>query len=391
MISLDQARQLLARRVQALAAVELPLERSLGHVIADAPHSDVDIPPGHVSAMDGYAVRCADLSGRRRFKVAFEVVAGSEGRALPPGSAARIFTGAVLPDGADTVVPQEQAAVVVDGEVELDAPAERRHVRRRGEVVRTGDALARAGDLVTPSLIGLLAAGGASRLQVIRRPTIAVLVTGSEVVSHLDKPGPAQIRNSNGPMLTALAAEAGLDPLPAIVVGDDVSPLREAIANALEQADVVVTSGGVSVGDYDFVPQVVRDLAGEVVIHRVAVKPGKPVLVARIGERWLVGLPGNPVSVLVSWRMFALPLIRTVAGRNGEFDEVPVFAALEAAVENRGGRTDLRPASLTGSTVRVLSWKGSHDIAIAARADALVRIEPGRSVAAGETVPCYRL
>lgn len=391
MMSLDSALELLETRVQPLAAVDLPLDQAVGHVVAEIPHSDVDLPPAHVSAMDGYAVRCSDLAEGRRFEVAFEVVAGSVGGELPLRCAARIFTGAVLPHGADTVVPQEQAVVTDSGEVELDADTEPRHVRLRGEVLHVGGPLARIGDVVTPQLVGVMAAGGAATVRVVRRPTVAALVTGSEVVPHHAKPGPGQIRNSNGPMMSALIGQSGLEPPPVAVVSDDEGSLRRSIETALRKADVVVTSGGVSVGDYDLVPQVVRELGGEVVIHRVAVMPGKPVLVARFNDRWLVGLPGNPVSVLASWRMFARPLIRTLAGASGEFREIPVEAVLQDEVENRGDRTHLRPAVLCGANVRILPWKGSHDIVTASRANALARIAPGTSWAPGESLPCYRL
>jgi molybdopterin molybdotransferase len=391
MMSLDQALETLATRVRPLTSVELPLEQAVGHVVAETPYSDVDLPPAHVSAMDGYAARCSDLADGRRFEVAFEVVAGAVGGELPPGCVARIFTGAVLPQGADTVVPQEQAIVTGSGEVELDAGTEPSHVRVRGEVLRTGEPLARIGDIVTPQLVGLLASGGASRVRVVRRPIVAALVTGSEVVPHHAVPEPGQIRNSNGPMLSALMSQAGLGPLPVAVVSDDESALRGSIESAVREADVVMTSGGVSVGDYDFVPRVVRQLGGEVVIHRVAVKPGKPVLVAQLGGHWLVGLPGNPVSVLASWRMFARPLIRTLAGQSGEFREIPTSAVLQDEVENRSGRTHLRPAVLSEATVRILPWKGSHDIVTASRANAMARIEPGTSRAPGESIPCYRL
>lgn len=396
MISLDDARSLLAAQAGPLDAVEVPLEQALGSILARAPAADIDAPPGDVSAMDGYAVRASDLGAGRRFRVAFEVVAGELGTALPPRSAARIFTGAVLPVGADTVVPQEQATLVGDCEVELDAPARPQHVRGRGEVFGVGRPLAEAGDPVTPQRLGLLAAGGASRVWVVRRPVVAVLVTGSEVVPYDEQPGAGKIRNSNGPMMASLVRAEGLGQPAVVVVPDRREPLRQAIASALERADVVLTSGGVSVGDYDLVPDVVQELGGEVTFHRVAVMPGKPVLVARIAGSWLVGLPGNPVSVLASWRMFARPLIRTLAGRRGELTEAPESAVLTADVANTSDRTQLRPAVLSasaggGAVVDVLPWKGSHDIAAAARANALARIEAGSARQQGESVPCYRL
>jgi molybdopterin molybdotransferase len=395
MISFDEARGLLAERVRALDPVELDLSDALGCRIAVPPQSDVNAPPGDVSAMDGYAMRHSDLAACAPLPVAFEVQAGRISGPLPKGNAARIFTGAVLPEGADTVVPQEQATVKADGSVELEPLAARSHVRAKGEIMAAGEAVAEKGDLVTPHRVALLAAAGAHLVTVVPRPRVAVVVTGTEVVPVSEVPGPGQIRNSNGPMMDALARAAGLDRPLQLQAADTTAELRSALETAIAASDLVLTSGGASVGDYDLVPEVVRSLGGEVLFHRLAVKPGKPILAARCGDGWLLGLPGNPVSVLAGWRMFGLPLAAALAGDTLAFHEEPIMAALSEPVTVRGDRAELRPALVSmdadGPTVEVLPWKGSHDLVTSADANALARFEAKTSHEAGDVVPCYPL
>ena len=395
MITFDQARSILAARVHALEPAVVPLGDALGCRIARPPKSDVDIPPGDVSAMDGYAVRRADIKGCRELAVAFEVQAGSVGDRLPEGRAARIFTGAVLPEGADTVVPQELATLSENGAVRLEPLEVGAHVRRRGEVLANGVRLAEEGDIVTPQLVALLAAAGADRLTVVPRPRVAVVVTGSEVVPVAQAPGPGQIRNSNGPMLDALVRSACLRPPQLASASDSIDDLRVTLSDSIANADVVLTSGGVSVGDYDLVPDVARSLGGEVLFHRVSVKPGKPLLAVRFDGCWMLGLPGNPVSVLVGWRLFGWPLAAALGGDSAAFDEQPLLASLEEGVVNRGERVELRPAVVSqgedGFTVRVVPWRGSHDVVAAAAANALARLDVGVAYEYGDPISCYPL
>jgi molybdopterin molybdotransferase len=394
-ITLDEARGLVAARVAALDPVVVPLGEALGCRIAEPPRSDVDSPPGHVSAMDGYAVRHADVGCGGTLPVAFEVQAGTVAGHLPQGCAARIFTGAVLPEGADTVVPQEQASVGENGVVRLESLAAGSHVRRRGEVLAVGAPLAEIGELVTPQLVALMAAAGADRVAVIPRPRVSVVVTGSEVVPVSEVPGPGQIRNSNGPMLDALVRAAGLRAPQSVSAGDTTDDLSLTLSSSIADADLVLTSGGVSVGDYDLVPEVARSLGGEVLFHQVSVKPGKPLLAVRFDGCWMLGLPGNPVSVLAGWRLFGWPLAATLSGDTAAFNEQPMLAELEEAVTNRGDRVELRPAVLTRGqdrlSARVVPWRGSHDLVAAAAANAFARLDVGAAYEVGDPIPCYPL
>lgn len=394
MIGLDEAQALLARAVAPLPAVTVPVDDALGCRLAGEVVARLPLPSTDVAAMDGYAARRDDLPGAGTLPVAFTVAAGDHAEPLPSGAAARIYTGAMLPPGADVVVPQENAGVVADG-VRLPVPGAWSHVRRQGELVSAGAPIGQPGDRVTPARLGLLAAAAVDEVAVVRRPRVAVIATGSELVPAGAAPRPGQLRDSNGSMLAALARAAGL-PLAARRRADDQLPaLREALSTAADGSDLILTSGGVSVGDLDLVPQAIRELGGETLFHGVAIRPGKPTLAARLGQAWLVGLPGNPLSCLIGWRLFALPLAQALAADPHAFEEVPLSAALLEPLANPGDRLLLRPAGLAPDgaawSLQPLPWKGSHDVVAAGACNAIARVEPGRECAAGELVGCYRL
>ncbi len=395
MLSLDAARQLLADAVKSLAPVEVPLDEAHDLRLAAAVHADIDLPHWEVSAMDGYAVRWVDLVQEKPLPVAFEVSAGEAPPPLPEGQACRIFTGAVLPSGADTVIPQEEAEILADKRAALSALPRGSHVRARGEVLQQGALLGHTGDLLTPGMIALLAAGGASRVSVVPRPRVALLTTGFELVRPDQQPVLGAVRDSNTPMLKALIRQARFSLVQHLTASDELTETCAMLEQAVQGADMVVTSGGVSVGDWDFIPRAVQEIGGEILYHKVALKPGKPVLAARIGKTWLLGLPGNPVSVLVCWRLFALPLGLTLSGEPTAFAEKPRAATLTAIIGNDENRTLLSPAiihqKLFEPAITPLPWKGSHDIASAARATALLRLEVGEHHQTGDKVVYYPL
>ena len=395
MLSLDDARALLVSRVTPLPAVEVPLALGLGCRLAAAPEADADLPPSDLAAMDGYAARAEDLVAGRPVPIAFVVPAGAASEPLHASAAVRIFTGAVVPPGADTVVPQEEAEVLTDGRVRLPRLPPGSHMRRRGEIFAAGAVLAQVSESLSPALLAVLAAGGVVTVKVIPRPRVAVLVTGAEFVHGSTVPAPGQVRDSNGPLLAALADQSRLEVSAPETVGDELPALCGRLEAAAGKSDIVVTSGGVSVGDFDLVPRAVEELGGEIVLHRVAIQPGKPILIARLGETWLAGLPGNPVSALVGWRLFALPLAETLAGDAAAFGETPVPAVLTSPARNSSDRTQLRPAllELRGGEWRVtmLPWKGSHDVLAAASANALARLEGSSEIESGTSLPCFPL
>ena len=318
MLSVEEALAQLLAGVEALAAEDAPLAACLDRVLATDALADIDLPPFTNSAMDGYAVRAADTTGAgpdtpRRLPVRGEVAAGDPGtEPLPPGAAMRIMTGAPLPPGADAVIPIEQTREEAEAVALLAAVPVGASVRHAGEDVRRGQRVLAAGALIRPGEIGLLASLGYAEVPVHRRPRVAILSTGDELVEIGETPGPGQIRNSNAAMLAAQVQRAGGVPVGLGVARDS----RESVHAALDAGrgcDLYISSGGVSVGVYDVVKAVLEERGG-VQFWRVNMRPGKPVAFGLIDGTPFLGLPGNPVSSFVTFELFARPLLRRLTG-----------------------------------------------------------------------------
>ena len=393
LLSIDEALERILARIRPLAGESVPLEEAAGRVLAERAVAAVDLPPFASSAMDGFALRAIDAPAI--LPVVERIVAGRPAaRELRPGEAAAIATGAVVPDGADAVVPIEYV-VDHDNKVEILEPvAVGANVRPRGGDVRAGDAVAEPGTRLGPAQIGALAAVGAATVVCVRRPRAALVTTGTELRRPGEPLSPGQIYEANGPMLEAQLRSAGaeVERLPA--VEDDPDAHRAALERALE-ADLVVTSGGVSVGPHDLVRRVEAELGVEEVFWRVAVKPGKPISFGVRGPTLVFGLPGNPVSSLVGFELFVRP---AVAALQGAAEPGPAFEAgrLEAPLRRNASRDELvRARRLTGAKgteLRPVSGQDSHMIVRAAGADALVLVPRGDGeLAAGETVRYLRL
>lgn len=395
LLELDEARARVAGAVDPLAAVTRPVEAIRGLRLAADVAADVDLPPADVSAMDGYAAHAGDLDGETPLPVAAEVPAGRDPDPLPAGTIARIFTGAPLPPGADVVVPQEEVSVEDDGRVRLAAHSVGTHVRRRGELFAVGRVLLPAGTPVTPAALAVIAGAFGGPVPVIPRPGVAVVTTGSELVPPGSRPAPGQIRDSNGPMLRALAREADLEVRPPARAIDDLELLTRALDEALAEAELVVTAGGVSVGDHDLVPAALARLGAEVLVHGIAMRPGKPTLVARLAGRLIIGLPGNPVAAQVGWRLLVRPVAEAMAGDADAFAERPIEVHPAEPVRNPGPRLFLAPARVgteDGRPVaRLAGFKGSHDTGSTASANALVRIPGGIAEASAAPLGAYPL
>ena len=351
MLGVDEALDRVLAAFAPLPAESVPLLDAVGLVLADAVTATEDIPPFRNSAMDGYAVRSGDTRGASfdrpiPLRVIGNVAAGAQ-TDLPvrSGTAIRIMTGAPLPIGADAVVRFEETdegappsgdSATMRGDIRIRRVARPGdNVREAGEDIRAGETALTAGTRLRPAEIGLLAAMNRDTAPVHRRPRVAILSTGNEVVDVGLPLRPGQIRNSNSYTLAAMAQRFGATPTLLGVAGDTVAELSSKLA-AARDADLIVTSGGVSLGDYDLVKDVLR-AEGEVVIWQVRMKPGKPLAFGHVGGKPLLGLPGNPVAAAVSFELFGRPAILKLLGRR-ELAPPTVEATLTERLDNRGQR-----------------------------------------------------
>ena len=378
LLTVNEALALIEAQSHPLAAREMPLREALGLQLAADVRSDVDSPPHDKAIMDGYAVLSSDRSAERR--VLEEVAAGAApAHTVAPGTATRIMTGAPLPPGADAIVPIEQATLLPDGSVRFTTADHKpgQHIMRRGDSVRLGQVAITRGSALRALEIGIAAEAGCVRVPVIPRPTVCVLPTGNELVPLGEKPGIGLIRNSNGPMLAAAAREAGYPAQEMDVARDTHEQLASAISTALD-ADVALVSGGVSTGTADLVPTVLVSLGVEQVLHKVSIKPGKPVWFGvkthDDRRRTLVfGLPGNPVSSFVCFQVLVRPALSALAGR-GFVGLRARSAELAREIRHSGGRETFLPVRQVGALVEPVPWRGSADLAAWAAANALLRL-----------------
>jgi molybdopterin molybdotransferase len=339
-ISIDDALQILCGAVEPVGAEDVDLSRARGRVLAETVHADRDFPPTDRSAMDGFAVRSADLSDSGgELKVLGEVRAGQPaGLKVEPGTAVRIFTGAVLPPGADAVVMVERTREDrEEGTVRIELrPPPGEHIRVRGQDLRGGDVILDPGAAVHAPEIAALASVGRTGLRVFRSPVIHLLSTGDEVVEPDRQPQPHQIRNSNAAMLLACLDEVGVTGRYLGNAPDHPEELAALVARGLS-GDLLLITGGVSVGEYDLVRRSLEETGAETLFHGVAVKPGKPLLAARRGSCLVVGLPGNPVSVYVGFAVFVVPALRRMMGHTN-WRNRSLSATLREPLRAKSGR-----------------------------------------------------
>jgi molybdopterin molybdotransferase len=322
MIPVSQAEKTILDLVRPLSETEsIDLTLATGRVLAIEIFSQLDFPHWDNSAMDGYAVKFADVrSSTSKHPITLEVVeeipAGYQPqREIQSGEAARIFTGAIVPQGADTIVMQEHTQVAQKKFVKIQiAPTAKAFIRYRGEYARIGDPLLAVGTVLNPPEIAILAATGCSQVTVYRLPRVAILSTGDELVAPTPNLQPGQIVDSNQYAIAAFVSQAGGVPICMGIVPDDRVKLTAAMSEAIASADLVISTGGVSVGDYDYVEAILAELGGDIQIRSVAIKPGKPLTVAQFPTCTYFGLPGNPVSALVSCWRFVQPAIDKLAG-----------------------------------------------------------------------------
>jgi molybdopterin molybdotransferase len=392
-MSLDEALAEVLARAQALPSERVLLEAAAGRVLAEPARAAVALPPFPSSAMDGYAVRSADTPGR--LPVVFWIAAGKPSpQALRPGEAMGIATGGVVPEGSDAVV-QHEIVVETDDSVEIPEPvAAGTNVRPRGGDVQAGDVVVRAGVRLGSAGLGALAAAGCAEIACARRPHCAVLATGTELRSPGEPLAPGEVYEANGLLLEAELCTAGAEVVRLDAVEDDEAAHKAALERGLE-ADVLVTSGGVSVGPHDLVRRVAADLGVKEVFWGVSVKPGRPVAFGVRGRTLVFGLPGNPVSSLVTCRLLVVPALLALQGLT---DPRPRFepGRLAGPIRPDPRRLEfVRARILLGEEAVLLDplqGRESHMIARAAQADALVLVPPGEGeLEAGALVRFLRL
>ena len=399
MIPVSEAIEIISREVTPLGVESVALVGSVGRTLAEPVVADTDMPPFDRSQMDGYAVRAADTANAPvLLRLVGESAAGRGWhRYLNSGEAVAIMTGAPLPDGADAVQKIEltdrdiNAEITSDSKVKMLEPTEiGRYIVRAGSEIKQGEILFSSGTLIKESMIAALAAFGYATVMVGRQSKVTILGTGSEIVAIDQVPGRDQIRNSNSAMLSVMAAKCGAYPEIRPNVEDDISALRTQISEAANDTDVLIITGGVSVGKYDLTKTAIADLGAEIFFEKVRLKPGKPAVFGRIGKTLIFGLPGNPVSAAVTFHLFVRLALAIMQGRVQPGPKTGT-AVLASHVRAARERDTYLPCKLTGDEkgrliAEPLRWQGSSDFVGFAQADALIVMARGTAREAGEVV-----
>lgn len=377
MITVDQAISTVLYHVEQLEAETVALEYAHRRILAEDVIADIDLPPFDRARMDGYAIQSADLrTAPATFRVIGEVPAGAmfEGE-VHSGEAVKIFTGAPVPKGADAVQKVEVTRAE-DNSVEIIEPVSPgQFITPHASEIAAGEIVAKTGEEICAAEMAVLASFGYSRVRVTRRPRVAVLSTGSELVEVSAKPSAAQIRNSNTYTLAAYAAQAGAIVNMHGIVEDTPEATCDALIRAADNCDLVITSGGVSMGDYDLVKAALLEIGAEIYFDKVIIRPGKPIVFARRGETFFFGLPGNPVSTSVTFNVFVRPAIRKMQGNTSPMLPI-VRAHLARPIKDKSSRRSYLPARFYveagRAMVEPLKWGGSSDLVAFMRASALI-------------------
>ena len=398
MIPIAEAIEIVLSHTPRLGVESVQLKNCVGRILAEDIIADTDLPPFDRAQMDGYAVRAADVANTpARLRIAGESAAGAGWHhEMSSGAAVRIMTGAPVPKGADAV-QQVELTREVNGEVEiLESVSSGRSIVRQASEIKAGERVLRPGEQISAAMIATLASFGYAEVKVSRRPRVAVMATGSELVDVNQKPARDQIRDSNNYTIEAYASQSNaiVERLP--LAGDDTEELKRAMREAAETCDVLITSGGVSMGVYDFTKAALKELGAEIFFERVALRPGKPTVFARLGNALVFGLPGNPVSVAVTFNLFARTALRAMQGAT-QTTLTEEHAVLARDFKGSIDRESYLPAVLRTHEKGVLlaeplKWGGSSDFVSFAKATALINVPAGAGrINQGETVRIVRL
>ena len=390
MIPISKAIKIIEVETGSLGSEKIALGESVGRILREDIIADTDLPPFDRSQMDGYAVVAADTKNSPvTLKIVGESAAGRGWhKAMKRGEAVRIMTGAPIPDGSDAVQKIELTKEF-DGRVEiLESTEKDRYIIRKASEIRKGKVIFEPGDTITENMIAALASFGYAKVKVAKKPQVAIIGTGSEIVEINKKPGRDQIRNSNSVMLDVLCRRTGALPTILPNVKDEISALKFQISNAAKHADILILTGGVSVGKYDHTKTALAELGAMIFFEKVRLKPGKPAVFARLGRTLIFGLPGNPVSAAVTFHLFARKaILKLQAVKNSDLRKG--FAILANDVRSARERDTYLPSRLETNKLGVLvahplKWSGSSDFIGFALADSMIFVPMGKNIATGE-------
>lgn len=391
MIDISKAIKIIQSEMVPLGVERVTLSVAVGRVLAEDIVADTDLPPFDRSQMDGFAVVAADT---KTAPVSLEIIGESAAgkgwhKTMKPGQAVRIMTGAPVPKGSDAVQKVELTSETADGKVEVREPTTKgRFIVPRGAEIKARKMIFRSGQVLSENMIATLASFGYAKVKVGKTPQVSILGTGSEIVEIDKRPGRDQIRNSNSIMLDVLSRKCGAVTTVFPIARDSIAELKMAFRNAAQSADILVITGGVSVGKYDHTKTALAELGAEIYFEKVRLKPGKPAVFARLGKTLVFGLPGNPVSAAVTFHLFVRKALLALQGA-AITDPQPGFAVIGADAKAARERDTYLPARLDTDThgqltAHPLKWQGSSDFVGFAGADALVFVERGKLVKKGE-------
>lgn len=394
MISIAEALKIIKREIPALEIETVDLYDSIGRILAENVKADMDLPPFDRSQMDGYAVRAKDLkeSGEQnpaKLKIVGESVAGKgfDGK-IEKGEAVRIMTGARVPQGANSVQKKE-VTKETDGFVEIyEATDKGQNIVAQAAEIESGAKVLAKGEPIDERMIAVLASFGYAKIEVYRQPRVSIIATGSEIVHFSEIPQKDQIRDSNSVSLKTFAENCGALTSVFPLISDDLETLTKTIEKAAQRSNVVILSGGVSVGDYDFTKPALHELGAKIFFDKIALRPGKPAVFAKLDDTFIFGLPGNPVSVAVTFYLFArTALMQMQNAKNIELKKV--FAVSPKKLKGAKERDSYLPAKLiyvenAQLSVETLKWGGSSDFVSFARADCLAFVPQNKTVEAGQ-------
>lgn len=378
MVSLDFAISTVLQNSKARMSTEtVSLWESIGRVLAVDVTSDINMPPFHKSAVDGYACRNIDLG--QPLRVVEVIPAGHmPQKEVTRGTCSKIMTGAPVPNGADCVIMVEEVEVINDTTIQFTGKYSKTNIARFAEDVKTGDVVLNMGTVIEPQHIAILASVGVSKVVVATKPKVSILITGDELVEVDKKPINSQIRNSNGHQLYAQVIRAGAIPIYGGIVEDTLESTRNAIAKALTDSNIVVLTGGVSMGDFDFVPNVLTDLGVDIKFQTIAVQPGKPTLFGVKGDKLVFGLPGNPVSSLFQFDLMVRSAVLSLMGATKPAKSLLKMPLASDFSRKRAERLALAPARINAQgEVDFLDYHGSAHIFSLAQAQVMVIIPIG--------------